>query len=346
MKVTIIGAGNTAAAAACHMLSRGLDVRLYVRNAEKAAYWSSHTVRAAGKLSGDFKLSAVSDPRTAISGADILVVATQAQDHRQAAADILPFLEKGQAVLILNGCWGALQACAVFGKARETLGLTVAETANMPYIASLSNDWSAVNVKGIKEAASFSAIGPEKGRVRALLSALASEVKEEISFAVTSLGSTNPIIHVTTSLFNATRIDNGEDFLFFGAPMTKRTVAVMEAADAERVAVGKALGVRLPTLLEGLNSFWPVKWPTLYEALTKNASYAVSKGPVSLAYRYLSEDLPCGMQATLDLAHVLGVETPVTETIVRAASMYLGKFPKPFLTAEDAAFLKTLETGK
>lgn len=342
MKVTIIGAGNTAAAAACHMLSKGLDVTVYARNIEKAALWKKTAIEAKGRISGTFRIPVTPDIKEAVSGADVLVFATLANQHRAAAEDVMPYLEKGQVLLVLNGCWGALQMGRVLGDKWEKLALTIGETANMPYIASLAPDWKTVTVKGLKEAVSFAAAGPGKEKIRELLELLGFSVREEPSLAVTSLGSTNPIIHVAASLFNVTRIDNGEDFLFFGAPMTEKTVAVMEKMDAERLAVGRALGCALPSLLDGLNSFWPEKWPTLYEALTKNASYKVSKGPTSLSYRYLSEDLPCGLEAVADLGKLLGVPVPATETVIRAASLYLGKPVVPFLQREDLKLLRTL----
>lgn len=335
MKITVIGAGNTGMAAACHMRSAGMDVTVYARNPKKAELWEKEPVRAEGKLEGCFQIPVTQDIETAVAGADILVFATLVSQHGEAAAEVKPYLKKNQVLLVLNGCWGAAQMCRVLGDKREALSLTVGETANMPYIAALSDDWRTVLVKGKKEAVAFAALGPQKSVIHGLLSSLITHVTEEPSLVVTSLGSTNPIIHVAASLYNMTRIDNGEDFLFFGPGMTKRTVAVMERMDEERLAVGKALGFALPSLLEGLNSFWPVKWPTLYEALTQNASYKVSRGPTSLAYRYLSEDLPCGLEAIVDLGHRLSVPLPATETVVKAASLYLGKPVRPFFEAGD-----------
>lgn len=335
MKITIIGAGNTGMAAACHMRDAGMDVTVYARNLKKAELWAKEPIRAEGKLEGCFQISVTQNIEKAVSDADILVFATLAGQHVRAAAEVKPYLKKDQVLLVLNGCWGAAQMCRVLGDKRENLSLTVGETANMPYIAALSDNWRTVLVKGKKEAVSFAALGPKKRLIRELLSSLIAHVTEEPSLVVTSLGSTNPIIHVAASLYNMTRIDNGEDFLFFGSGMTKRTVAVMERMDKERLAVGQALGFSLPSLLDGLNSFWPVKWPTLYEALTQNASYKVSKGPTSLGYRYLSEDLPCGLEATVDLGRMLSVPIPATETVVNAASLYLGTPVRPFLEAGD-----------
>lgn len=342
MNITIIGAGNTALAAACHMASKGFPITVYARNEVKARFWSYQPVTATGKVDGIYPIFAVSSLKEAVEKADILVVATLATDHVKVAEELAPHLKEGQCLLFFNGCFGALQACRVLGEKREALHLTIGETANMPYIAALSSDWKTVAVKGLKEAVSFSAVGPGKDRIGTFLAGLYHKVEEVSSLAATSLGSTNPIIHVAGTLFNITRVDNGEDFFFFGPAMTKRAVAVMEKADAERLAVGRALGLYLPSLLDGLNSFWPEKWPTLFEALRNNKSYSVSKGPVSLTYRYLSEDLPCGLMATRDLGHLLSVPVPATDILIEAASLYLNEPVTPFLTAEDLAALRQL----
>lgn len=108
----------------------------------------------------------------------------------------------------------------------------------MPFIAALSQDGSEILIKGIKEEIAYSAAGDDK-TVSAFLHLLAPRVVKTASFASTSLSATNPVIHVTASLFNVTRIENEEDFYFFGAPMTDRVISFMEHCDEERLAVGK-----------------------------------------------------------------------------------------------------------
>lgn len=139
-----------------------------------------------------------------------------------------------------------------------------------------------------------------------------------------------------------TRIENKEDFYFFGDPMTDRVISFMEHCDEERLAVGKALGIRLSPLLEVLNSFWPEKKNTLKEALKENPSYRAVKGPSSTEYRYFTEDLPCGLGPVLDLADLMHIPCPYIRTLVQTASLYLGKPYTPLLTKEDLRILKKL----
>lgn len=339
MKVTIIGAGNTGLAAACHMTSRGIPVTVYTRHEKLQEIWNKQGITAEGALTGHYPLSVTTDLEEAASHADLFLFTTLAYQHKEAARMLLPFLHPGQTLLFYNGCWGALQAYAAYQESSLLSGLTIAETANMPYIAHLAAGKHSVLIKGIKNSIFYAVTGNKEKTLAAFLSSLFPEVARMPSFLSTSLGSTNPIIHVAASLFNITRIDNGEDFLFFGPAMTRRCVACMEAADAERIAVGRALGTRLPSLLDTLNSFWPEKKATLYAALTENPSYKKSKGPTTLDYRYLSEDLPCGIGPIMDLGQKFNVPTPVTGTLLRAASLYLDRPYQPFLSPAEMDIL-------
>jgi opine dehydrogenase len=148
---------------------------------------------------------------------------------------------------------------------------------------------------------------------------------------------------VTQCLFNLSRIENGEDFDFFGAPLTKRTAAFMEECDKERLAIGKNLGLELAPLLATLNSFWGTRAGTLYEALTENPSYLAVKGPTTLASRYITEDLPCGLTSLLDLSDMMHVDCPHITALVYTMALYLRQPYRPFLTLQDLRVLKGLK---
>ena len=341
MKITIIGAGNTAVAAACFLKILGLSSLIYTRREERAKQWNQFPVKASGACTGSFSLESTTDLKTAVHYGDILLVCTLAADHETVISEIAPHLQAHQSILFFNGCWGALKAYRALSKRQDMPPLTIGETANMPFIAALSQDGSEILIKGIKEEIAYSAAGDDKA-VSAFLHRLAPRVVKTASFASTSLSATNPVIHVTASLFNVTRIENKEDFYFFGDPMTDRVISFMEHCDEERLAVGKALGIRLSPLLEVLNSFWPEKKNTLKEVLKENPSYRAVKGPSSTEYRYFTEDLPCGLGPVLDLAELMHIPCPYIRTLVQTASLYLGKPYTPFLTKEDLRILKKL----
>ena len=78
MKITIIGAGNTAVAAACFLKTLGLSSLIYTRREERAKQWNQFPVKASGACTGSFSLESTTDLKTAVHYGDILLVCTLA----------------------------------------------------------------------------------------------------------------------------------------------------------------------------------------------------------------------------------------------------------------------------
>ncbi len=342
MNISIIGAGGTGLSAAAYLSLSSLPVKVYVRNETKRDYWNSHPLDVRGKVNTSLYLPMVSSMKEAAEFGDILAVCTRANDHEAVVKELLPFVREGQTLLFLNGTWGAVKAYRYFQKTLGKVPLTIAETANMPFIASLGADFSELRFKAMKDEIAYASIGDEK-QLSEFLHRLSPKVSRHASPASTSLSATNPIIHGAMCLFNITRMENGEDFDFFGAPMTERVTDYMEACDQERIAIGKALGLTLFPLLDVLNSFWGTHCRTLHEALTGNPSYASVKGPKDLTTRYLTEDLPCGLASLLDLADMIHVKAPHLYALAYTLSLYLQKPYQPFLTPQDLRVVKMLK---
>ena len=151
MKITIIGAGNTAVAAACFLKTLGLPSLIYTRREERAKQWNESPVKASGAIAGSFSLESTTDLAAAVHYGDILLVCTLAADHETVVSEIAPYLSAHQSILFFNGCWGALKAYRTLLKRQDMPPLTIGETANMPFIAALSQDGSEILIKGIKE---------------------------------------------------------------------------------------------------------------------------------------------------------------------------------------------------
>ena len=59
--------------------------------------------------------------------------------------------------------------------------------------------------------------------------------------------------------------------------------------------------------------------------------------------RYLTEDLPCGLSALLDLADMMHVKAPHIYALVYTLSLYLQKPYRPFLTPQDLRVIKNFK---
>lgn len=340
MKITIIGAGHTGLSLAALLFEKQIPFLVYTRSAAKAAVWNEFPLQAKGAVTGSFKAKATTDLKKAAKFSDCYVISTPATAHEDILSSFLPLAKEGTRFLFLNGCWASLKGLRLCQK-QSIRGMTMAETANQPFLGILAPDFRSVTVKAVKSEIAYytSADDPELSR---LLHEISPRVARLASPASAALSQTNPIIHGAASLFNITRIENGEDFLFFGRPMTKRVIAYMDACDQERLCIASALGLSLPSLLDTLNASWNEKKGTLFDALKENPSYQTVKGPSSLSFRYLSEDLPCGVEAMANLADMLHVDAPHITTLADMAALYLNVPRRPFLTPKDLALLKQI----
>ena len=125
MKITIIGAGNTAVAAACFLKTLGLSSLIYTRREERAKQWNQFPVKASSACTGSFSLESTTDLKTAVHYGDILLVCTLAADHETVISEIAPHLQAHQSILFFNGCWGALKAYRALSKRQDMPPLTI-----------------------------------------------------------------------------------------------------------------------------------------------------------------------------------------------------------------------------
>lgn len=339
MRVSIIGAGAMALAAASYLKLKDVSSLVYVRSEKKLAAWSTKPVRVTGVMESSFYVPMAKTMKEAVNYSDTVIICTRAGDYEDVINELLPCLRKGQCILFLNGCWGAVKTYRLLKE--DAKYLTIAETAGSPFVASLLEDFLTLEMKGIRTEIGYSALGTSKDPGE-LLHTIAPRVSRISSPVSTSLSQAMPIVNAASAFFNISRIENGEDFELFGPSFTSRAADYMEHCDKERLAVGKALGLELYSLLETVNSQRSEKKATLYEAFKNNALYDGLKGPVSLSDRSLSEDLPCGLGSLLDLADMMHVPAPYITAMVDTASLYMGKPYEPFLTVQDLRAIKAL----
>jgi opine dehydrogenase len=114
-------------------------------------------------------------------------------------------------------------------------------------------------------------------------------------------------------LGNQGRLDAGEQFQFYGAGITPSVARVVEALDAERVALASAFGVEVPTVRGWLARTYGLEGPELYPLIQRlhREIFKDSPAPATLDARYVTEDVPYGLVPMAELGRLAGVPTPV-----------------------------------
>ena len=132
------------------------------------------------------------------------------------------------------------------------------------------------------------------------------------------------IVHPVGSVLNMGRIEwTHGDFLFYWEGLTPGVCRNAERVDAERVAVGKALGAELVSFPDLTHKYYghPER-TTIYEIVSQsevNDHAGVPSAPKDLSSRYITEDIPYALAPLSALGHALGVETPVIDALITLA---------------------------
>lgn len=315
MKFTVIGAGNTGHAVTAYLMDKGVETTLYTRDPEKARIIAAEGLTAYGSLAGTWHPGVSCDLAEAVRDADYILVMTLANAHRAVAEALRPILSEGQTVIVFNSNWGALEFVQVLGEDAERKNLTVAETAAQLFIAA-SPMPGRVRLS-LKNKVGLAAADPEKTEpLCAALHEIFPQFEPVGSIIQSTMGTTNPVIHVPVTICNAARVENGQPFLFYVEGASHAAIDLVLQLDRERIAVAKALGCEIEDVLTGINSFWPTKYDNLFDALTKNPAYQQTMGPGKLDHRYITEDVPYGIAPIAQIGRLFGVPTPATDVLL------------------------------
>jgi opine dehydrogenase len=325
---TIIGGGNGGQSVCGHLAIMGYPVRLYDISADTVdAINNQGGIELNGVVQGFGKIEqATTDLSEAVKGAHIIMVIAPATAHRHIAKALAPFLQDDQIIVLHPGSTcGALEFHKVLADEKCTASVTLAETNTLIYACRSSRPGQAT-IFGIKNKLLAAALpAGESSRVADILKSAYPQVHAADNVLVTSFDNTNPIVHPAPILLNTAVIESPREWLFYREGITPAVGAFLEKMDAERVAVGKALGVDLWSCKDQYVIEYDVHASTLSEAVRQNDAYADIKGPDSLETRYLLEDIPMGLVPLVAIGKSLDVPVEKMETVIKLGEFMVGK---------------------
>ena len=299
-----------------YLMERGVSVTIWDRDSTKMEEIGKNGIRITGCCAGLFHPRATAQIEQAVSSSQYLLVMTTAEGHLPIAKRLHGLLRPDQRILIFNGNWGAYEFCTELGQELAEKNVVVSETGSRIFLADYDAS-GAVHIKKIKNEIAMASVPKEAApQVLRELADVLPQLLPEDNVLCTSFNNSNPVIHTPITLFNFTRVENGEDFFFYGQAATRSVIRYIEKVDEERCRVAHRIGIRTQTCLEIINSFWPDKYDDLYDAIKCNEAYQTGKGPTSLNYRYISEDVPFGMAPVAALGKRYGVPTPYIDAML------------------------------
>lgn len=325
--IAVLGGGNAAHAAAANFTLKGYNVRMF-EDAKFASnmknVFDTKEIKLSGVLGeGIAKISVVtSDIKEAIDGVKLIILAVPAFAHKFYAKTLSENLKEGQTVFVFAGTMGSLVIWNELKKKGREKGVVIAEAYTSAYDARLSAPG---------EVSVFSTHDPLKtgvipgNKTEETINFLKEFFPVEASQSVVDCGlySLNPVVHTPGCIMNAGRIEyvKGE-FWFYKEGITPCVGRVTEALDEERMSIIKKLGYKAVSVTESLNSKASTQ-KNIYEAITGNPNFAKIKGPDGLRNRYYTEDIPFGIVPWALLGDMLGIDTPVMDSIITIGNIVM-----------------------
>ncbi len=326
-KIAVLGAGNGGQAMAADLALRGFTTKLWNRSHKNILPLQEQGgIHLEGLLTGFSKPALItSNLEAAVSGIDIIMITTTANAHRSLIQQLSPFLQEGQIIILNPGrTGGALEVRKTLLEERVLAQVYVAEAQSLPYACRITRPGS-VRIAGIKKELPLSALpADDTPHVLKTVQELFPIFTPARHVLETSLGNIGAIFHPAVVLFNASRIEGKEEFLFYKS-ITPRISSFLERLDQERLRIGKAFGLELATASEWLSQTYDnIQGATLQDRITSNKAYAAIVGPNKLSSRLLCEEVPTGLVPLIALGRIADVPTPLCNSLAILASALIG----------------------
>jgi len=266
-----------------------------------------------------------SDLAGAIAAAEVVIFMTPQTAYEEILTASADRLRDDQIVLLCpGGLGGALLVSRIAAKAGAR-NLLVAQTSAMP-LGGRAAGPNALRIASKKRTLPVGVF--PASRTQELLERLAADFPQliananviETGFAGAAMG-----LHPIPMIMNAARIEADGPYVYDAYEITPSIARVIDAVDAERQQILKALGAEVTSFSDILKQSYGVEGSSFYEVVHNVAGYKQVKSPPDLLYRYLSEDIPTQLVPAVALARSLGVETPMLDATVSFSNAMHGR---------------------
>lgn len=314
MRVAIIGSGGIGRGYAAYLASRDHTPIIWSPSGAALADFSEDaTLTTTGKMTMSAPLSIATGAAEALSEADAVIVAVQANGFKRVIDEIAPLVRQGQTIIFSAHCsFAALYLHRLL--VQRGVDAPIAAWATTALTARKSGPRS-VHISGIRAKLDVATL-PVRHAAAGLATCVELfgdrfEARDDVLSIM--LSNLNPPAHAANMLGNLTRAEKGEDWPNYGS-ITQGVGRIVDAMDVERLALARAFGLTVRSVQDHyVHSFGVAPGPVgeMAAAVYKNRPELL--GPKSLDTRFITEDAPFGLVPLVALGALAGVPTPLHE---------------------------------
>jgi len=329
VKYAVMGAGNGGQSIAGYLALMGYEVSLYDIDSKKINIIKKRggvEVKGSDVSNGFGKISIITtNIKEAISGAKVIMVVTQSGAHKNLAETISEHLSDGQIIILNPGNFGSLEFDRILKEKGNRKDVIIAEAESLVFACRALRP-GITEIHSVKHELNLSAFPSNRNEeVLAILNKAFPQFRAGQNVLQIGLSNVNTTFHPSFAMFNAARIEYMEgDFPFYIEGATPSIVKIAEHVDKEKIEIGNAFDIKVPTSLDLIRKFYNAKGKTLYEAIKTVRAYMKSKAPSSLNTRYLCEDIPMSLIPISQLGKIAKVDTFTIDTLINMGILLLG----------------------
>lgn len=325
MRVSILGAGAIAFGLAAYLSANGHDPMLWSPSGKRTqALGRGEPLAANGAVEFSGPVRVASDCGQAVQEADAIVIAMPTNGHRAAIDAAVPHLRAGQPVIISShSSFGALYLSKRLAERGIALPISVWGTTVLTGRQKGDCQVQVNTVRQKVDVATLPLSAIEEGH--ALCTHLFGDrfVKRDGLLAI-ALSNLNPQNHLGIALLNLTRMEKGETW-GQGEHVTPAVGRMIEALDAERLAIAESFGLSVRTVREHFSLSFHVPMGTVSEMNQQmHAEGRGGFGPATTNSRYIYEDVPFGLLPTAMLGRLSGKPAVLHEAGIAIFSAAMG----------------------
>ena len=324
--VAVVGAGNVGCALAAHLAISGVEVRLCNRSTFRLqAIRDAGGITLTGAVEGFGLVSMLTDSvAEAVDDVDVVAVTVPSPALPHFAGDLAETTSDDQLILLDPGhSGGALYLAAEMERRGGRRNRRICQLSTASHGSRLTGPAS-VGVFGLARVTLASIpIDATEDCYSVIDELLPGQVDTAASVLELDMANMNAVMHPAQMVANASWIEaTAGDFHVYQEGSGRAVSRVIEAVDAERLAIAAALDVPAISFVEflhqaGYTTADAAAAGRVHRALQEGDAIRSVKAPPTLEHRYLHEDIGWGLVPWMALAEVAGVPTPTMAALTQ-----------------------------
>ncbi len=326
MRITILGAGSIAFGTAAYLAAQGHEPMLWSPSGTRTkALAAGEPLKATGALSFEGPVRTTADVEEAVGHGEVLLLAMPGNGHRAAFDAVAPHMRPGQPVIVSShSSFGALYLSRLLVARGVAAPIAVWGTT---LLTARVQGPSSVLVNTVRQKIDVATLPQDRiAEGAALCTTLFGDrfVQRDGLLAI-ALSNLNPQNHLGIALLNLTRMEKGETW-GQGDHVTPAVGRVIEALDAERLAIAERFGLPVRTVREHFSLSFHVPMASVSEMNQQmHAEGRGGFGPKTFDSRYVFEDVPFGLVPTALLGRLAGRPAALHEAGIAIMSAAAGR---------------------